>query len=651
MTTAEAINFSLGLTEDDSPGLEELCRLLQLPCKSVLAYGGDEGHISSLIEKENRFQVIQRCDDQVRAIAFSADGKRVAVGFDTGQIDIYRFDNYELTVGVPHPFAQIRAENKGDDNDLLSQDQTTSHTDLFSGPDFDSPIRDLCFLRNQSDSSFWLAIASESGMRIVNADSNETIKQQILERESQESHGHWGIRGIALNKNSSLMASLSMDGRLCAWSINFNDSETPEVKLLERESKMCIAKKDTGEVHGSDFFDRSCRPLFHDDLLATPGQLLPVIRKIKEKQMENIEVTNCEEDGHVESIMALEFFDKDHFITSGRDKRVIFWRCDCETGVLTPLKTFKLESAVTDFCLRQDHSVYTASASGTCVVLNFATHFQQTKMTNDVQKDVHGKAPKNSNARNDDEDVDFSTNSDGDAVTPKQRVRFLDDEADEDDVSEDKSPRESRSYGLEAGDDGNIMVDDYDDFGNLPKPSMFQPRVSSVVHEIPPQPAFSISSTPLDLSRRFLCWNHVGSITILHGDGDLNHRNTVDINFTDSAYKRPISFTDNMNFILGSVGEDGAIFASDLQEEDDDDDSIQENLDDLQMSERTKQAVKRSHRKRSNPNDNPMGSSIFFYRFETFGTLRDKDWYLKLPDGERVLGSACGQGWAAVMTR
>jgi len=35
---------------------------------------------------------------------------------------------------------------------------------------------------------------------------------------------------------------------------------------------------------------------------------------------------------------------------------------------------------------------------------------------------------------------------------------------------------------------------------------------------VPPQPAFSPSSTPLDLTRRFLCWNHMGSVTLLQGD-------------------------------------------------------------------------------------------------------------------------------------
>ena len=141
-----------------------------------------------------------------------------------------------------------------------------------------------------------------------------------------------------------------------------------------------------------------------------------------------------------------------------------------------------------------------------------------------------------------------------------------------------------------------------------------------------------------------MCWNHIGAITLLQGD-----RNTVDITFTDSAYKRPISFTDNINFLLGSLGEDGGIFASDLQGGDDSDEEGMDDLNDLNMSERTKKAVRKSHTKRKD--GKPTGSSLFFYRFDTFGNIRDKDWYLTLPDGERVLGTACGEGWAAAMTR
>ena len=172
-----------------------------------------------------------------------------------------------------------------------------------------------------------------------------------------------------------------------------------------------------------------------------------------------------------------------------------------------------------------------------------------------------------------------------------------------------------------------------------------------MVKTVPPQAAFAPSSTPLDLERRFLCWNHVGAVTLQRGDSD--DRNTIDISFTDSAFRRPISFTDNQNFILASLGDEGGIFASDLQsDEDDQDDALQQELDGLDVSERTKALVKASQKKRMKKDfHNPTGSSIFFYKFDTFGSLRDKDWYLTLPDGERVMGAACGEGWAAVATR
>ena len=141
-------------------------------------------------------------------------------------------------------------------------------------------------------------------------------------------------------------------------------------------------------------------------------------------------------------------------------------------------------------------------------------------------------------------------------------------------------------------------------------------------------------------------------MTLLQGD---NNRNVVDINFADSASRRPISFTDNINFITGSVGECGGIFASDTKEDDDDLDEDIDGLEDFNMSERTKQAVIRDRKKREKASQNlkPTGSSIFFYRFFTSNLVnrKNKDWHLVLPDGERVLGTACGDGWAAVVTR
>ncbi len=202
-----------------------------------------------------------------------------------------------------------------------------------------------------------------------------------------------------------------------------------------------------------------------------------------------------------------------------------------------------------------------------------------------------------------------------------------------------------------------VMQDGYDDeddddlFNNDHRPGL-----QSMALRLPePQHAFAPSATPLDLTRRILCWNHIGVISLLRGD-DALVRNMVNIEFTDVTLRRPMSFTDNMNFILGSLGDEGAIFATDLQDEnaDEEDDMNAELTEGLNISERTKAMVKKSQRQRMAKDqgaDKSTGSSIYFHRFETFGSLRDKDWYWSLPDGERVHGCACGEGWAAVATR
>lgn len=254
-----------------------------------------------------------------------------------------------------------------------------------------------------------------------------------------------------------------------------------------------------------------------------------------------------------------------------------------------------------------------------------------------------------------------------DSPLKERQNPFIDDEA-EDDADDNGSKSKSANKPTSkdsidehsAHDDSDNSFDDHDDidgaypeiYGDQKMNSMNHHRIMAL--DLPEkQPPFAPSSSPLDLPRRYLCWNSIGSVTLRHSDGDdiTNFRNTVDIHFTDSGVRRPISFTDNLGFILGSLGEDGGIFATDLVEDDDDDDD-DDLLDQVGvpgLSETTRQAVKKSRRNQKDKSK-PTGSSIYFHRFETFAALREKDWYLTLPNGERALGCATGEGWAAVMT-
>jgi chromosome transmission fidelity protein 4 len=143
-------------------------------------------------------------------------------------------------------------------------------------------------------------------------------------------------------------------------------------------------------------------------------------------------------------------------------------------------------------------------------------------------------------------------------------------------------------------------------------------------------------------------------VLTLRPDVEIDGNNLVDISFHDNAGlvggRRPITFTDNVGFILGTLGDEGGLFASDLMEEEDDDDEFDEDGLTAGLSEATRKAVKRS-RKKLNGHDSAKGSSVYFHRFDTFGKTSDKDWVYALPDGERVLGCATGSGWCGVMTR
>ena len=261
-------------------------------------------------------------------------------------------------------------------------------------------------------------------------------------------------------------------------------------------------------------------------------------------------------------------------------------------------------------------------------------------------------SPQSQLADDDDSDDDIAFSQNPSAAAKKSLVL---DEA-EDDEDEFESPVASRqtqqasSQGDADNDSdmagsGNDNGPDSDDEDSQMSEiyEAHAPGVASTLVNMPkPQAAFAPSSTPLELPHRYLCWNHLGSAA---WHPSTHTKGTVEIQFTAGATRRPVSFADNLGFILGSIGEDGAIFATDLaQNEDDDEDDEIDNLG-LRGMNATKAVLKKKK------NGQATGSTLYFNRFDTIGLVRDKDWYITLPQGERALGCASGAGWAAVMTR
>jgi chromosome transmission fidelity protein 4 len=173
-----------------------------------------------------------------------------------------------------------------------------------------------------------------------------------------------------------------------------------------------------------------------------------------------------------------------------------------------------------------------------------------------------------------------------------------------------------------------------------------------------PQPPFNPASTELgfddDNTRKpiTLCWNYMGAVTTQF----IGRHCYIDIEFRDSAFRRCISVVDaKQGIIIGSLGPDGAIFATDKYEDFDDEDLREEiraakasGASNTVINALVKEKKKRKHH--DGEEAAFTGSVIHFHRYSTFGPVSTKDWDLTLPAGERVVTAATGDGWASVCT-
>lgn len=702
------ITCDLGLDEDGELGLDgeniKCRRLVQVPTThEILAYGGSNCSVNKIVINTTSSTPsairAQHWDDEfINAVAISFDGKRVVIGNEVGEVGIYLFDDYTANKGTTgnndvHPFCRI----------------DTKLRDRMLGPMFDASIRDLQFYPSNSD---WLAIATEGGMGMIDISDPTKMATRYL-WDLAAVHHNSGIRSLSFHRSSNsqvVLASLSMDGRLCLWDVS--DLENPQDwKLLVRESSKCIPKNDVGDILGADPWDQSCRPVFltapsnskdshRISLLALPGMPYLQLRRLDSHdtqiKMESFDQPNTHEaviQGHIEPIATLATCpNSSYLISGGRDNRVVLWsihqrQVDGTIRAKYIQQLALVESAPTAILWERNDSyerVLIACASGKLVIIEGRDNIIPKNATSNNDKRVSSLP---SNPKHDDSSTKHEINDDnsntiavdniGDkdklpiepnddadlddvqlpktmrtSSSKKSSLSFVDEEATEDDnySTEDIGRTRKETVGLDRSIDLHRDAEDdvYDDASDDDDYYGAVNRRNATASYIPEaQAPFGVSATPLDLARRYLCWNHIGAITLFRGDDGVATRNVVEITFTDTLSRRNITFTDNLGFILGTLGEDGAIFATDLAEDKDDDDGA--NNEYMQgISSKIKEAIKKE--RQSSKDSKPTGSTLYFNRFDTFANIRDKDWVLTLPTGERAVGCSCGRGWVAAIT-
>jgi WD40 repeat protein len=334
--TKTPTTIDLHLNKDEDEIEDHPRRLLRVPgTGELLAWGGDTGAIRAILTEGTSATTATLMirhwdeDDDVRAVAVSHDGTRIAVGFDSGSTVIYSYSSDEIlaaAAGKQHPFCY----------------QKPSPKHCQAGPTFSAAIRDLQFYPNSLE---LLAVATEEGLCVLDLSQNN--QERYLQEEAAKHHDDSGIRGIAFSPDGSIMASLAMDGRLCLWDTPGNKPAASSAwKLKHREKGRCVTKKDNGELLGADAWDRACRPHFRsNEILAVPGETYLQLRHC---QHATETYDQALEAGHVESIVAMASKGS-HLLSTGRDKRVILWSIaqevrvrsiDCvESRALSPSKS------------------------------------------------------------------------------------------------------------------------------------------------------------------------------------------------------------------------------------------------------------------------------------------------------------------------
>jgi len=343
-----ASKLDLQLADDGGHGEEHPRRLLRIG-RHLVAYGGENNRLVEIIPASDggSGSAVRRIEhheedcegEAIRAVAVSHDGKRVAIGLDTGSTLVYAYDSDDdkALLQGEHPFVVSSPSNRK----------------VLVGPPLEGGIRDLQFYPD----SYLLAVATEgSGFCIANVTSKDTIlmARRYLQEEGERAHDRSGIRGLAFGSfsgrksgaaNTTILATLAMDGRLCLWDCSLKE-DPASWRLLKREDARCITKKDVGEILGADAFDRSCRPhwMVTRRLMALPGECYLQLRTFDDKNNGDIHIKQWDfassdesaqtaEDGsikgHIQSIVALTSHPNEqehpYLISSGRDGRLIVW--------------------------------------------------------------------------------------------------------------------------------------------------------------------------------------------------------------------------------------------------------------------------------------------------------------------------------------
>lgn len=306
--------------DNDDEVTEEPYRLVKIG-RDVLVYGGVDG---LLVRAQDQMTVRRWEDDALRAVAASPNQKMIAVGLDSGEVEIYHFDDYVPTsTDAVHPFCDTHKSGDDDDDDAFLSQSDRLTCPLPSdkkrmGPRADSSVRELLFLND-----IYLAIATESGLVVTDISQGEEDMPTYLVQEAKQEHNGSGIKGLAWNAIDEILTTLAMQGDVCYWKCPLA-SPADSWTLWRKEPNLKVLKKDVGECLGASAMDRATRPHQNGRHLAIPGSNLWQLVEFQSNPELDYKELFQNDTVHNKHTVVIRSRDA-HWITTDRDGKIVLW--------------------------------------------------------------------------------------------------------------------------------------------------------------------------------------------------------------------------------------------------------------------------------------------------------------------------------------